>query len=204
MRLGCEIAFLEASSNFFLFHSSLHSCLVPLQEKGKLGTVYLSLWPHRDPPSSKTQESQPIAMASFVVYFQTTKKSKCNQSRWLSGASFKERHTFFYFKLKCKSQGQKVSWDSQLHCTFFILWDQVRQWTCLQLVCAVQVDSCLTSSHFHQTRTRPRRLLTCLVFDYLCFDASRFISQPSTHQEPQRWEPGAKIKVLFLSHKPFV
>lgn len=40
------------------------------------------------------------------------------------------------------------------------------------------MDSCLTSSHFHQTWTRPWRLLTCCILDYLSFDACRCVSQP--------------------------
>lgn len=64
----------------------------------------------------------------------------------------------------------------------------------------VKRDSCLTSSHFHQTRTRPRRLLTCSVFDYLCFDAHRWVSQPSTPRELQPQEPCAKITRCSFRH----
>lgn len=62
------------------------------------------------------------------------------------------------------------------------------------------MDSCLTSSHFHQTRTRPRRLLTCSVFDYLRFDARRCVSQPSAPREPQHQEPCAKITRCSFRH----
>lgn len=61
------------------------------------------------------------------------------------------------------------------------------------------MDSCLTSSHLHQRWIRPW-CLTCSVCDCLCFDACRFISKPSTHQEPQCWEPCANITRFSFHH----
>lgn len=56
---------------------------------------------------------QPPKRANFTKHF-----------RSLSGSSFKEKHLFFFFfppsKLKCKSQGQQVTWDSPLHFPHFV------------------------------------------------------------------------------------
>lgn len=45
-----------------------------------------------------------------------------------------------------------------------------------------------------------QRLLTCSMSDWLCFDACGFISEPSTHQEPQRWELCAKSTRCSFCH----
>lgn len=47
---------------------------------------------------------------------------------------------------------------------------------------------------------RPPRLLTCSVFDYVCFDAHRWVSQPSTPRELQPQEPCAKITRCSFCH----